>query len=84
MFNQDKVILIEEESHGIIGIARNYDKAIDCILNWNGELPIIDKKMRKGRPATEEEIKEIRKLDDVDEINNIIGEYFYLSIDKLW
>lgn len=81
------VIVIEEDNHGMIGIAKDYESAIDFLLkdNWlNLEFEIMDE---NGNWVTLENsdisIEDIKKM-DIDEFNKFFEGYFYLSIDTVW
>lgn len=76
---RDEVIIVEEESHGIIGVAYDCKSAIACAKDWNyGPLLTCD-----DRPATEEELF-ILSQRPIGELDDFFEGHFSFTICTLW
>lgn len=71
--------------HGLIGIAKNYKSAINCLLNWTGNELRCYNNLDDGSYfyLNEEDIKKIYNL-DIDEFNEIFEGVYHLAIEPLW
>ena len=81
------VIVISEDQHGMIGIAKNYESAIDFLFkeDWlSPEFEVIDKHYNwvslKDLNISIDNIKQM----EIDEFNKFFDGYFYLDIDTVW
>ena len=68
----DEIIAIEEESHGIIGVAESYKAAVDCVINWGCEQPITEKE------------KENIYTWDIEKFNEMFDGQFQMYYIDLW
>lgn len=69
---RDEIIAIEEECHGIIGVAESYKAAVDCVIDWGCE-----------RPITEEEKENICTW-DMNKFNEMFDGQFQMYYIDLW
>lgn len=81
------VILINEDNHGLIGVAKDYESAIDCLLqnDWlNSSLEVMDEDYNcntlKDLNISIDDIKQM----DIDKFNEFFDGIFYLDVDKVW
>ena len=81
------VIVINEEDNGTIGIAKDYESAIDFLFqeDWlNSEFEIVDNYDNcvslKDLNISIDDIKQI----GIDEFNKFFEGCFYLYIDTVW
>ena len=81
-----EVICIQEDNHGLVGIAKDYKSAIDFLMReeWlDGNRELIDE---NGNDTTVRERfglqwgKVIRQWDNVDKFNNEFEGMFYLMV----
>jgi hypothetical protein len=80
----NKAIVVEEESHGVIGVAFDINGAIACAKDWNcGALLTCD-----DRPATEEELsilsQKVVNKSSIAELNDFFEGYYSFSIFPIW
>lgn len=81
------VIVIHEDNQGMIGIAKNYESAIDFLLQnqWlDSEFEIMDEEYNwvalKDLDISIDDIKQM----SIDKFNKIFDGCFYLGIDTVW
>lgn len=76
-----EVILVKEESHGVIGVAENYICAVACVKDWLcGFENLYD---GEKRVLTDEEIESIHFL-NVEKFNELFDGYFCLEYEDFW
>lgn len=81
----ENIIIVHETNHGMIGVADSYKAAIDCILDWGGELCICTNyDYGICIPLNKEEIKEVYEWDDINKFNKKFIYSYHLEVDKLW
>lgn len=85
-----KVILIHEDNHGLLGVAKDYESAINYLLqnqwlNTNIEIYVDDGDDFKAKSLKELNISiaDIRKM-DIDNFNELFNGIFYLDVDNVW
>lgn len=83
------VITIQEDNHGLIGIAKDYPSAIDFLVNenWldgNYELYKDDGTYKTVKEDLGEEWKEIILSWDTETFNNYFEGCFYLIIETVY
>lgn len=82
-----KVIVIYEDNHGMIGIAKDYESAINFLLqdHWlDSEFEIMDKNYNwVALKDLGMSIGDIRQM-DIDKFNDFFDGCFYLDIDIVW
>ena len=77
------VILVNDDNHGLIGVAETYKAAIDCLLEWSGgELGRYDEN-NNFVILSEDEIKEVYTY-GISKFNEVFDMNFYLDVDILW
>lgn len=83
-----KVVLIHEDNHGLLGVAKDYESALYFLLQeawltratevWNEEketfIPLRDMNICFG---------DIKKW-DIDKFNEFFEGIFYLDVDNVW
>ena len=81
------VIVISEDEHGMIGIAKDYESAIDFLIkeDWlNSEFEIVNNDDNcvslKDLNMSIDDIKQM----GIDEFNKFFEGCFYLDIDTVW
>ena len=81
------VIVIYEDNHGMIGIAKDYESAINFLLqnHWlDSEFEIMDENYKwVALKDLNVSIGDIRQM-DIDKFNKFFDGYFYLDIDTVW
>ena len=82
------VVLIEEENHGMIGVAKDYPSAVDCLINenWldeNFELYENDN-VKTVKEDLGEEWKEVILSWDTEKFNEYFDCLFYLNIEEVY
>lgn len=84
------VILIEEENHGIIGVAKDYPSAVDFLVNkgWLDENYEVwvdneDYLTQSIKDKLGENWKEIISTWDIEQFGNFFDGSFYLSAIKV-
>lgn len=84
----DNVIVINEECHGFIGVARDVPSAIDFLWthDWlNGYTEIlVDHEWDTVQNVFGEEWRERFELLTLDELQDILDGCFYFQKEKLW
>ena len=88
-----KVIIIQEDNHGLIGIAKNYISAIDFLVNenwidenyevWVDELD-EDYIKQSIKDNLGENWKEIVSTWNTEKFNNFFDGSFYLTIEDVY
>ena len=84
------VVLIEEENHGMIGVAKDYLSAIDFLIanNWlDGNFEFYDVDYGDTKTIVEdlrEEWKEVILSWDTETFNNYFEGLFYLTIEEVY
>lgn len=82
-----KVIVIYEDNHGMIGIAKDYESAINFLLqnHWlDSEFEIMDKDYNwVALKDLNISIGDIRQM-DIDKFNEFFEGCFNLDIDTVW
>lgn len=82
-----KVIIIHEDNHGIIGIAKDYESAINFLLQkcWlNDSIEVLNS---IEELVTLKELGldiEIFKNWDIEAFNDFFKGIFYLDVDNVW
>ena len=84
----ESVIVINEECHGFIGVARDVPSVIDFLyqkkwLNEYTEVPFANKRS-SVRSAYGENWREYLERRTLDELQNIFDGCFYLHEEKVW
>ena len=85
------VVTIQEDNHGLIGIAKDYPSAIDFLINENW----LDKKFevwvdnedyltQSIKDKLGENWKEIISTWDTEQFNNYFDGNFYLAIEEVY
>ena len=81
------VIVIYEDNHGMIGIAKDYESAINFLLqnHWlDSEFEIMDENYKwVALKDLNVSIGNIRQM-DIDKFNKFFDGCFYLDIDTVW
>lgn len=86
------VVLIEEENHGMIGVAKDYPSAIDFLVNqdWlDGKFEVwVDNEISLTQ-TLEDHLEElwyvaIRDEWDTEQFNNFFEGSFYLTIEEVY
>lgn len=81
------VIVIYEDNHGMIGIAKDYESAINFLLqnHWlDSEFEIMDENYKLvALKDLNVSIGDIRQM-DIDKFNEFFDGCFYLDIDTVW
>lgn len=82
-----KVIIIHEDNHGVIGVAKDYESAINCLLQnqWlNNEIEVLNS-IEEWTTLKELglDIGTIKKW-DIEAFNDFFAGIFYLDVDFLW
>lgn len=81
------VIVIYEDNHGMIGIAKDYESAINFLLqnHWlDSEFEIMDENYKwVALKDLNVSIGDIRQM-DIDKFNEFFDGCFYLDIDTVW
>lgn len=84
-----EVICIQEDNHGLVGVAKDYKSAIDFLMReeWlDGNIELIDENDNdttiKERFGLQWD-KVIRKWDNIDKFNNEFEGIFYLEVMKV-
>lgn len=86
------VVLIEEENHGMIGVAKDYPSAIDLLVNqdWlDGKFEVwVDNEISLTQ-TLEDHLGElwyvaIRDEWDTEQFNNFFEGNFYLTIEEVY
>lgn len=87
------VITIEEDNHGLIGIAKNYSSAIDFLIDedWlDGNYELYnanaddDSNVKTVKEDLGEEWKEVILSWDTETFNNYFDCCFYLVIEEVY
>ncbi len=85
------VYLIEEENHGMIGVAKNYSSAIDFLVDsdWLDEKFEVwvdneDYLTQSIKDKLGENWKEIISTWDTEQFNNFFEGSFYLVIEEVY
>lgn len=82
-----KVILIHEDNHGIIGVAKDYKSAIDCLIQnqWLHNKTEVLNSLEEWTTLEELglDIETIKKW-DIEAFNDFFDGIFYLDVDTLW
>ena len=84
----ESVIVINEECHGFIGVARDVPSVIDFLYqkNWLNEYTEVHlaNKWSSVRSAYGENWREYFERCTLDELQNIFDGCFYLHEEKVW
>lgn len=96
MYNQYKeseeqsmtVILIHEDNHGLLGVAKDYENAIDYLiqnqwLNTDTEVYSTKKEEYTSLRELKITIENIRKM-GIDKFNELFDGVLYLDVDNVW
>lgn len=82
-----KVILIHEDSHGLLGVAKDYKSAIDCLIQYQW----LSNKTEVLNSLEEVVTLEELNLDieailewDIEAFNDFFDGIFFLDIDTVW
>ena len=88
------VIIIEEDSHGLIGIAKDYSSAIDLLVNekWlneDYEIWVDDSSISALTQTIKDHLGElwyvaIRDEWDIGQFNDFFDGSFYLAIEEIY
>ena len=84
------VILIEEDNHGVIGVAKDYPSAIDCLVNenWLDEnFEFYDGNYGTTKTILEDLGKEWKSIIlswDTEKFNEYFDCLFYLKIEGVY
>lgn len=83
-----KVVLIHEDNHGFLGVAKDYENAINFLLqnrwlNTDIEIYVDDEYDFKSLKELNVSIEDIKKM-DIDKFNDFFEGIFYLDIDNVW
>ena len=85
------VVLIEEDNHGLIGVAKDYPSAIVFLVNENwldGKFEVwVDNEDYLTQTIKEdlgEEWKEVVLSWDIETFSNYFEGYFYLTIEEVY
>lgn len=86
------IILIEEDNHGIIGVAKNYSSAIDFLIDtdwldenfevWVDNEDYLTQSIKEK--LGEEWVAIIRDDWDIEQFNNFFEGSFYLTVEELY
>lgn len=82
------VILIHEDNHGLLGVAKDYESAIDYLIQdkWlDVDREVYDTEKDTFVPLRELNITidDIRAL-DIDKFNELFDQCFYLDVENVW
>lgn len=82
------IILIHEDNHGLLGVAKDYESAIDCLiqnqwLNIDTEVYSTEKEEYTSLRELKMTIGDIRAL-GIDKFNELFDGVLYLDIDAVW
>lgn len=82
------VILIHEDSHGLLGVAKDYESAINYLLqnqwfNIDTEIYSIERNEWCSLKELNITIKDIREM-GVDKFNDLFDRVLYLEIENVW
>ena len=82
------VILIHEDNHGLLGVAKDYKSAIDYLiqnqwLNIDTEIYNTEKDTFNSLRELKITIDNIRAL-GIDKFNELFDGVLYLDIDNVW
>lgn len=81
------VIVIHEDNHGMIGVAKDYESAINFLLqnHWlDSEFEIMDEHCNwVSLKDLNISIGDIRQM-DINKFNEFFDGCFYLDIDTVW
>lgn len=78
------VIIAMSDDHGIIGVAKSYKSAIDCLLDWTGnELCYHNDLDGYNYLTNKEDFDKIYNL-DIEEFNKKFEGIYSLQIEPLW
>lgn len=82
------VILIHEDNHGLLGVAKDYENAIDYLiqnqwLNTDTEVYSTKKEEYTSLRELKITIENIRKM-GIDKFNELFDGVLYLDVDNVW
>ena len=88
------IITIQEDNHGLIGIAKNYFSAIDFLIDedwldgnfelYNANAADDDNNVKTVKEDLGEEWKEVILSWDTETFNNYFEGCFYLAIEEVY